>query len=88
MEILTLADGTQLEGKILPNGDGLIIFVYLYGMSIVQGVTIFSDTSRIRMIRAMNHGNETEYTGFTEMLSVDNEYGNCNIVMRRPVNAS
>lgn len=88
MEILTLADGTQLNGTVLPDGDGLTIFVYLTGISLVEGVQIFSHPERIRTITTLSHGNETVYTGFTELRSVDTEFGNCNLILRRPVNAS
>lgn len=88
METLTLANGRKLDGSILPNGDGLTIFVYLYGLSILEGATIFSNKGNIATITAMNHGTETVYEGYTEMTSINNEYGNCNIVLRRPYNVT
>ena len=88
METLTLNDGTQLDGTILPGGDGRTIYVYLTALTIAEGVGIFLNANRIRKITAMNHGTETVYEGYTEIRSVDCEYGNCNLVMRRPENAS
>jgi hypothetical protein len=83
METLTLNDGTVVNGHILDNGDGQAIFVYLDGMSIVQGVTLFSDPVRTCRITAMNHGTESVYEEYTELWAASQEYGNCNLVMRK-----
>lgn len=83
MEILILNDGTEVNGHILDNGDDLTIFVYLDGMSIVEGVMIFSDSEKTARITAMNHGAETVYEGYTELWAANHEFGNCNLVMRK-----
>lgn len=83
METLTLNDGTVLNGHILESADGSLIFVYLDGMSILSGVMLFADASKTAVITAMNHGNEHVYQGYTELKSASNEYGNCNLVMRK-----
>lgn len=83
MEILILNDGTEINGTIMDNGDGRIIFVYLDGMNILQGVTLFSDSNKTCRIVAMNHGNEHIYEDYTELWSVNHEFGNCNLVMRK-----
>lgn len=86
METLTLNDGTVINGHILEGGEGSI-FVYLDGMTILQGVTIFSDEENVSHIVANNHSVETVYDGYTEIKNASHEFGNCNLVMRRPTNA-
>ena len=83
MEMLILKDGTELEGHVLPNGDGRTIFVYLDGMSIMEGFEIFSEKTRISIIRELSHGEEHIYEGFTEITAISSEYGNCNITMKK-----
>lgn len=86
METLTLNDGTVLDGHILESGDNREIFVYLDGMSIMQGVTLFSDSDKTCRIIAMNYGEEHIYENYTELWSASHEYGNCNLVMRKVEN--
>lgn len=83
MEVLILNDGTHVNGHILDSGDGQTIFVYLDGMSVVQGVTLFSRADITSKITALNHGEEHIYEGYTELWSASHEYNNCNIVMRK-----
>ena len=83
MEILILNDGTEINGHILENGDGLTIFVYLDGKTVAEGVLLFSDNGKTSRITAINHGEEHIYEGFTELWSASHEYGNCNLVMRK-----
>jgi hypothetical protein len=83
MEILILNDGTELNGHILDDGEGRAIFVYLDNMSVYDGVMLFADKEKTSKIKALNHGTEHEYTGFTQLWSVSQEFGNCNIVMRK-----
>lgn len=86
MEVLILNDGTNVNGHILDGGDGQMIFVYLDGMSIMQGVTLFSDSDKTCRIIAMNHGTEHIYENYTELWSASHEFGNCNLVMRKVEN--
>lgn len=81
VEQLILNDGTVYAGSILENGDGRKIFVYLYGMTLVQGVVLFSDIERVSRIVAVNHGAEHEYSGYTVISAASYEFGNCNLVM-------
>ena len=61
--------------------------VCVIGMALLTGVMMFSDTNKTEVIRAMNHGNEHVYNGYTVLWSASNEYGNCNLVMRKESNA-
>ena len=83
METLTLKDGTVVNGHILDSADGLKIYVYLDNMPLVDGVILFSDSAKTEKIIAMNHGTEKEYRRYTEICSASNEFGNCNLVMKR-----
>ena len=83
MELLILNDGTEVTGHIMADGDGQAIFVYLDGKTIYEGVLLFSDPEKTQRITAIFHGNEQVYEGYTELWSVNHEFGNCNIVMRK-----
>lgn len=83
MQTITLVDGTTVNGHILENGDGQMIFVYLDGMSVVEGVVLFSDRGRTEEIRANSYGHEYVYRGFTELWSANHEFGNCNLIMKK-----
>jgi len=81
METLTLNDGTVVNGHCMEDDRNL--FVYLDGMSVLQGVMLFGDPDKSSHIVEMNHGVEHIYDGYTELFSADHEYGNCNLVMRK-----
>lgn len=83
MEILMLNDGTAVTGHILDNGDGRIIFVYLDGMSIIQGFTLFSDPEKTGRIIEKRVDTEKIYEGYTNLTAINTEYGNCNITMQK-----
>ena len=88
VKTITLNDGTILVGTVLPDGEGIKIFVYLDKYPLLNGVVLFSDPEKTSRIIAMSYGHEYIYEGFTEVIAANNEYGNCNLVMRRPVNAT
>ena len=81
METLTLNDGTQLTGHCIEDDKNL--FVYLDGMTVAQGVALFSDKQKTSKIIAMNHGVKHVYKGYTEIYSASHEFRNCNLVMRK-----
>ena len=83
METITLNDGTVLDGHIFDNGDGRLIFVYLYGIKLTDGFMMLSDSNKtVRMVE-QNHGNEHIYEGYTEITSINSEFGNCNLTMKK-----
>ena len=83
METLTLVDGTILDGHVLPSSDMDRIFVYLTGKTLAEGYAVFSDAVNIAVITEMNHGTEHVYEGYTEITAINNEYGNCNLTLKR-----
>lgn len=82
MEILILNDGTEVNGHIMEDGDGMKIFVYLDGKSVIEGVMLFTP-ERASRITARNHGEVHVYEGYTDLWSASHEYGNCNLVMKK-----
>ena len=85
METVTLNDGTVLDGHCIETENAL--FVYLTGMTLLEGVVLFSDAEKTSVITEMNHEHEHVYTGYTRLSAASDEYGNCNLVMRRESNA-
>ena len=82
-EQLTFADGSTVEGHVLPDGMGIRIYVYLDGMSLADGYTLMNDPEKTGTITALNHGETTVYEGYTEIIAISTEFGNCNVVMRK-----
>lgn len=82
-ETLTFADGTTVDGHILPDGMGLRIYVYLDDMSLSEGYVLMSNADKTSSITAYSHGTTTVYEGFTEIIAISTEFGNCNLVMRK-----
>lgn len=83
MRAITLNDGTVLEGHVLENGDGMSIYVYLDGKTVIEGVLLFADSEKSCHIVANSYGHEHVYDGYTHLYSASHEYGNCNLVMRK-----
>ena len=79
MEQLTLNDGTSVPGHCIEDGDTL--FMYLDGKTVVEGINLIS--GKTARIEEENHGNHHTYLGYTEITAVSNEYGNCNIVLKK-----
>lgn len=82
-ETITLNDGTVLEGHIIENGDGRLIFVYLEKMKLADGFALFSDINKTLRMIELNHGNEHIYEGYTEIIAINSEFGHCNLTMRK-----
>lgn len=83
METLLLNDGTVLDGHVLEDGEGLKLFVYLEGVSMSRGFALFSDPEKTSRIIVNNGESSKTYKGFTRLLAINNEYGNCNIMMAK-----
>ena len=85
MEIVRLNDGTELEGRIVENGDGMCIYVYIQNITMMQGFMMFYDVNKTSTITFVSYETEHVYEGYTELYSINNEFGNCNIIMRKGV---
>lgn len=81
MEVITLYDGTVVKGHCIETDTEL--FVYLDGLTVAEGVALFSSPEKTERITEMNHGNEHVYIGYTDIYAASHEYGNCNLVMRK-----
>jgi len=81
METLILNDGTEVTGHCME--DDINLFVYLDGMTVPQGVALFSDPQKTVRITALNHGETHLYENYTDVYSASHEFGNCNLIMRR-----
>ena len=83
METITLNDGTVLDGRVLEDGEGRMIFVYADNMSLPEGFQLFNDPAKTSKIVAFNHGATHEYVGYTKITAINSEFGNCNLTMER-----
>lgn len=81
-EKLTLNDGTELAGHCILMGEDLLVYL-TGGLSLIEGVTLFSDPMRTIRIVELNHGNEHVFEGYTDLYSASREYGNCNLTMKK-----
>lgn len=81
-EAITLNDGTVVEGHVLDNGDDQTIFMYLMNMTVVEGILLVA--GKLEHIIASRYGAEHEYFGYTYIYAASNEYGNCNLVLKKP----
>ena len=82
METITLNDGTIVNGHCIETDTAL--FVYLDNMPLVNGVVLFSDPEKTDTLIAVNHGVQAVYENYTVLYAASSEYGNCNLVMKRP----
>lgn len=80
-ETITLSDGTVVEGHILEHVDDTMIFMYLLNKTVVEGILLVS--GKLEHVIASRYGAEHEYTGYTYIYAVSNEYGNCNLVLKK-----
>ena len=85
MQTVTLNDGTVLNGTIIESGYNDYILIYIDGMSIAQGFALFSDASKTSHIVYHNYERRLVYDGFTELSAINNEFGNCNVMMRKVI---
>lgn len=85
MRTITLNDGTVLEGTLLEGGYDDYILIYIDGMPISQGFAIFSDASKTNRIVYNNYDKVIEYNGFTGLDAINNEFGNCNVMLRKVI---
>ena len=83
VQTITLNDGTVWEGHIMDGGDGIMIFVYMTGMDLLTGVSLFSNPERTGRILFTSYGHEYIYEGYTVIWSVSAEFGNCNLTMKK-----
>ena len=84
MQTIRMSDNTVVPGHILPGRDGRYIFVYLDGMSLADGFSLMSNTSKTGVMTTV-YGEEDQntYIGYTEITAMNTDFGNCNLTMRK-----
>lgn len=83
MNSIKLSDGTIIENAECLYDD-VHLYIYISGMSLVEGVTVLSDPEKNRQITAMK--GETilrVYEGYTELYAASMEFGNCNLILKK-----
>lgn len=64
--------------------DGTNLFVYITGEAdLMETLTLFSRPENTQVIKASRYGEESIYTGYTELYSMSREYGNINLIMKK-----
>lgn len=76
------------NGSIVPDAhcfdDGTNLFVYITGESdLMEMLMLFSVPENTQAIKASRYGEESTYTGYTELYSMSREYGNINLIMKK-----
>ena len=83
--MLMLADGTRMNGWIMKGPDDSYILVYVREIGIIQGFALFSDaTKTVTITELVDAETSNIYSGYTEICDINNEFGNCNVKLRRP----
>lgn len=72
---LILADGTEIEGgHVLEAGTGSALCFYLRNdMTLAEAFALMNDPEKTRTIRALRYGEETVYTGYTYLRSIQTD---------------
>ena len=69
--------------------DNSILCVYLSGLSITEGFTIFSDAGNLQTItETIDPQTVKVHEGYTKLFAINGEFGNCNIKLRRGSDAA
>lgn len=71
---LILADGTEIaNANVLEAGGNAICFYIRNGMTIAEAFGLMVDPEKTRTIRAVQGGEETAYTGYTDLRSIQKD---------------
>ncbi len=71
---LILADGTEIvNAHVLEAGGNAICFYIRNGMTIAEAFALMVDPEKTRMIRAVRNGEETAYTGYMDLRSIQKD---------------
>lgn len=70
MEELTLADGTKIQDAHVLESDGALWFYVQSGKTMVEVFALMDDPEKTAEITALRFGEETVYTGYTDLRSI------------------
>ena len=85
-ETILLANGTLIENAHCLESSG-VLFVYIQGTDDMQTYfNLFIEPENLTEIHENRFGQESEYTGYTELYSITKENGNINLALRKEVN--
>ena len=73
--------GTEYAGHCILTDTRL--FVYLDDMSLMEGFAIVSAPHALDAITEKSYDRETTYAGYTVIMAISGEYGNCNVVLKK-----
>ena len=76
-------DGIIYDGHCLLS-DGHL-FLYLNKMTLAQGFMILSISEKLSVIHENSYGHERDYEGYTKLVAINDEYGNCNATLIKPI---
>ena len=82
-ETIQLANGTLIENSHCLETGGTL-FVYITGSDdMARYFNLFVDPDNTAVIHANRYGDETDYEGYTDLYSINKEYGNINLALKK-----
>lgn len=82
-EYLILNNGVTVEDAHCLQDDRTL-FVYITGEAdLIEILKLFSVPQNTEVIHESRFGEESTYTGYTELFGMSREYGNINLVMKK-----
>ena len=83
MESILLNNGALINNAYCTESDGRL-FVYIdKSDDIIAYFNLFVEPENTEIIKEDRYGNQTTYTGYTDLYSISKEYGNINLVLRK-----
>lgn len=82
-EKILLADGTLIKNAHCLESSG-ILFVYIQGKDDMKTYfNLFIEPDKLTVIHENRYGQESNYTGYTDLYSITKENGNINLALRK-----
>ena len=82
-EYLILNNGVTVKNAHCLQDENTL-YVYITGdADLMETLMLFSVHENTQIIKAFRFGEESTYTGYTELFGMSREYGNINLVMKK-----